>query len=210
MEKLRLAEGQDPSEYRRNVLLRATHEFYCPVPRDDLEAYAAVFADMSEGVPDLRSLILEEQLAWRTGVSRDVWLCPALRVPDGRPDYDYLTRSDWRLDVRVVAPHGDAVRGLWLLRRFCDLYMVAEESHLGTPEGLAAQIEKYLSVSAEYLAEDLQSRLRRDELYDDLLEDVREAAEDAYSRVEGNERGELAPLDLSLNTEREQLFGLLQ
>jgi hypothetical protein len=209
--RLTIEPGQAPEEFQRVVVLRALDQLYCPAQWDELNAYASTFAEPITELPVLRQIIDRERGRWSTGTSGEVLLCPALQESSAASDAEYLTRSDWKLENRLVGPAIALSRSLWLLRVFCDLYLVAEEDGLDNLDVLFGQIAKHARNARSQLSEnDLHFLDDGAQGVDvDDIERIREAAEDAHSDAAGSDRpNRLAAVDkFTPLTDSQRLFG---
>lgn len=181
---------EGPNESQRAVVLTALEEFYCPVQVDDLNAYAAVFAPGIDSLPDFAGVVAAEASAWRSGSLRKIWICPSLTDVDGASNDTYLTLSNWSLENRLLIRAGDQARRVWLVRVLCDLYLVAEEEGSQDLEPIAARIRYHSESAISYLPAELVSILIHgvEEFNVDMIEKLREAAEDSYTVLAAKER----------------------
>jgi hypothetical protein len=60
----------------------------------------------------------------------------------------FMTRSDWRVQNRLILSDSDDTRHLWLLRVFCDLLLVATEQSLGSIGALASRARVHAEFGA--------------------------------------------------------------
>jgi hypothetical protein len=199
------------NESQRAVVLTALREFYCPVQVDNLNAYVAAFAPHVGSLPDPEGVVATEVSAWRSGSLGPVWICPAIMDEYGAANDAYLTRSDWGLEDRVLIHGGDEAYHLWLVRVLCDLYLVAEERG---SEGLAA-----IAMRIRHHGEAVVSRLSEEPISsladgigtfdEDMIESLREAAEDSHAELAAKERSTRRQLvhELERLDDSRRLFG---
>jgi hypothetical protein len=111
----------------REVVLAALDEFRCPCALEELQAYLSVFEDTTLSSANMEALLEHEQRSFLNGTSGAI-LCPVILRMPGFPAYPGLvSRSDWDLADRLVLTSSEATRQLWLLRRLCDLAIIALE-----------------------------------------------------------------------------------
>jgi hypothetical protein len=111
----------------REVVLAALNEFRCPCALEELQAYLGVFEGTTLSPADMEALLEQEQRRFLEGAS-GAMLCPVILRMPGFPAYPgLLSRSDWDLAERLVLTSSEATRQLWLLRRLCDLAIIALE-----------------------------------------------------------------------------------
>ncbi|WP_162561303.1 hypothetical protein [Salinispora vitiensis] len=166
-------------EPQRAVIIAALDEFYCPVQVDDIGAFASNLLPL----PSPGSVVAAEASAWNLGRSGPNWICPALTNGNGAADHRYLTRSDWSLENRLITESDSKARHLWLVRVFCDQYMIAEEQGLDDLESIIARIRFHSELSASSLSTELVSNILggADEVEGEMIEELREVAEDAHA-----------------------------
>jgi hypothetical protein len=188
MELISRSEQEDAAAFRKRALLAALNDFYCPVEVGDLAAYVATFAPGIE-LTTVASLVQRECEVRRSGSSQGIWLCPALREPPVSFDDRFMTRSDWRVQNRLILSDSDDTRHLWLLRVFCDLLLVATEQSLGSIGALASRARVHAEFGHGRLFSGLVSALDSSSgmLDTDAVERLREEAEDAHAGLAGDE-----------------------
>ena len=203
--------GTEVDESQRAAMLAALHEFYCPVQLDDIGAYASVFVPAVLPLPDPALVVTAEASAWRLGKSRPNWICPALTNENGVANYAYLTRSEWSLENRLITESDNKARDVWLVRVFCDQYLVAEEQGLPDLESIIARIRHHGESAAASLPTELVSNFLRgaDEVDGDVIEELREAAEDSHAFLAAQDRPMRRQLaqDLERLDDYRRLFG---
>lgn len=190
MGRLAIKSDESRAGFQRRVLLQALHELSVPARRDEVQAYVSVFSQGVYDVPEFSGLLAEDLAAWRSGSSRDVWLCPALCGTEALPETSYMAQSNWKVENRIVGNGLSGSRHLWLLRVFCDQYIIAEEEGLDGLAILAGQIRNHADAVSARLSNELVMFLddSNDLLDISSVEELREAAEDHYSEVIYSER----------------------
>lgn len=125
----------------REVVLAALDEFRCPCGVEELEPYFQVFEETPLSLADMEALLEQDQRRFLDGASGTM-LCPVILRMPGFPAYrKLLSRSDWDLAERLVLTSFEATRQLWLLRRLCNLAIIALEERREA-ELLVRQIDK--------------------------------------------------------------------
>ncbi|PPK93918.1 hypothetical protein CLV92_109197 [Kineococcus xinjiangensis] len=183
------------SDEARGRVLAALDQLYVPAQQEELEACATALTGAALRLPSVGEVLAQEAEAWRRGVQRPVWVCGGVQVATGEIATDRLARSDWRLANRLI--HGEDVdqddeRSLWLLRQFCDLYLVVQEKKTVVQqrktegrERLAAQVRRHAHIAADVLPPRRLGFLKKPDLEwgEDRVEWLRNAAEDAASSL---------------------------
>jgi hypothetical protein len=187
-----MTSGVELGEPWRTVLLAALQEFYCPVQPDDIRAYIAAFAPEALTLPGPGQVLASEASAWRSGRLGPIWVCPAFVNGDAVANQEYLTRSDWSIENRLLIQNKSRARHVWLIRVFCDQYLVAEER--GSRD--LAPIFSRIRYHGELAASDLPGGVFPDLSWEvggvdgDLIEELREIAEDSHAALAASERPE--------------------
>jgi len=184
--------GGELGEPWRATLLAALQEFYCPVQPDDIRAYFAAFAPEALTIPRPRQVLASEALAWRSGRLGPIWACPAFVNGEGVANQDYLTRSDWSIEGRLLIQNGSRARHVWLTRVLCDQYLVAEERGTLDLETIFSRILYHGERAASDLPGGVFADLSRDAggVDSDQIEALREIAEDSHAALAASERPE--------------------
>lgn len=172
-------------EPQRSATLAALHEFYCPVQAEDVDAYTAIFAPQLGRISDLVEVLATEASAWRSGRLGPVWLCPALADAEAVANPAYLTRSDWSIENRLLIRGGSQARHAWLARVFADQYLVATEQGIRHLSPIVSRIRHHAISADQHLLNRVTSSLdhNTNEADEDIIEELREAAEDSYAAL---------------------------
>jgi hypothetical protein len=116
-----------PTGQGRQAVLAALDQLECPAAHEDISPLLQAFWGTSVLPGEIGRLARDDREAFNQGIRRPVWICPALVGKDGGANYGLLTRSDWPLWERVMSPRSEQTRLLWLVRKFCDFVLIAEE-----------------------------------------------------------------------------------
>lgn len=177
---------ESPEDYLRRVLLDALDVFYCPLRTEELAAYITTFAQYRGEIPQPADIVEGERRRAHGSLAADVWLCHGLGERPVHFEQDFLARSDWDVGARLVVHDDEQSRQLWLLRIFCDAYLVAMEKNIDGLATLELAIKKHVIGARPSLPADVaavgDSRLSRT-----TVSRLREAAEDAHAELAASE-----------------------
>jgi hypothetical protein len=185
----------------RQSVLDVLAELKCPAYTREIAHYAKARFGRTFPLTRFGTLVADEEKAFlRPGRRpRPVWIAIALTYDRHQPIKRLLTRSDWPLEMRIVAPTTGRVQHLWMTRRLCDLALDVGE--------MAVDPEMLKIIAADHARDVLGVKVRRGEFE---LKVWREAAdaqlatllpEDEHIRRDSAER-------LAARPERVQLFGI--
>ncbi|MFJ1760468.1 hypothetical protein ACIOD2_09140 [Amycolatopsis sp. NPDC088138] len=186
----------------RDAVLRALHAAWSPVAADDLAMVVSLVGGPAAGEATLAELAAEDRAAYFAGEERPVWICPALEYPNGEPNDEFFTRSDWPSRGRTVREVLSETQELWLLRVFCGFAMGADP----IPPRLAERIDDLtIHLPAGRLAEHAAGRGETVPSF----EAHREVAADRFGVLVGQERVAHQHVYEALDAlpEAERLFG---
>lgn len=133
----RAAERKSRGRPARTVVLDSLEDFgFMAYTREIGNLCKALYG---RDIPSTRfpSLTGEEENAFtKQARPRSVWLCYALTFDKGDAIKRLLTRSDWPLEERIVAPTTGRVQHAKITKRLCELALRAEELNAADPEML--------------------------------------------------------------------------
>ena len=106
----------------RTIVLGLLSRLYVPVSAEDFSLYAQVTSEVFVPEEVLTEIVIHDRVAFTVGEDLGVWICPALECPSGKPDFDYLTTSDWPVRSRLIDGNGvSEAQELMFLRHLCDV-----------------------------------------------------------------------------------------
>lgn len=162
----------------RDIALRLLKRIYTPISAGDLAICARATGQALDEAA-VEDLLTRDHEDYGNGTDRPVWLCPAIDYPDGLPNVEFLTRSDWPLRTRIVQGVLSEVQELMLLRQFCDIALIAVHSDSESPAG-AQLIERIDDLTIHLPSSKLEEMRGRRTVDTSDLVLFRELAEDLY------------------------------
>ncbi|WAL67699.1 hypothetical protein ORV05_07950 [Amycolatopsis cynarae] len=194
----------------RGAALGALHGLYLPTATDDLAMIMALGASLVVAPEALAELASADHADFLAGVERPSWICPALEYEGGRPNDEFLTRSDWPMRARVVREVLSESQELLLLKRFCDLAISLAERRETRPSASLDRLHERIDDLSIHLPSDRLAEKKAEREPPDDLSVHRELAEDRHGELVREERIAQAQVIAALDrlTPPERYFGV--
>jgi hypothetical protein len=198
-------DGQRYEQIREAVLV-ALDQYYSPLTLDELVAVVRELGAPELSVAGIEDLLSREEQAFDAGQQRAVWLCPGLEPPDFYPDTDFVCRSDWQPENRIVQFDLEPERRMWVLRQVSEQVLGCLDERKD-PAPLADAFAVLLREIPEDVLRDRVGAASVDVRDEDAVQTVRELAEDLHAGLEvGPRRRDLAAGVGQLD-QRARIFG---
>jgi hypothetical protein len=99
---------------------------YLPMMIDDLALCMQAQSGAQVDARNLAELLPMDRSRYASGAGAPPYICPALQLPTGAAQDEFLTLSTWPIGARLVNGVLSAAQEMFLLKAMCDLVLSAE------------------------------------------------------------------------------------